>query len=174
MRKTMAESGIVDGARIRTMRVAAALLISLCVAVTARAQGVGAVGGTLSDSSGAVLPGVSVALTNEDGSIGGNQQTVSDERGTYQFTRLVPGRYTVRAELMGFRPAAQEHIVVNADATSRADLRLEVGQLQEGIIVRGESPLLDTTSALNQTVLSREILDSLPNRNDIWSLGRVV
>jgi hypothetical protein len=99
---------------------------------------------------------------------------VSDDRGTFQFTRLVPGRYTVKAELTGFRPAAQERIIVNADATTRTDLTLEVGQLEEGIIVKGESPLLDTTSALNQTVLSREILDTLPNRNDVWSLGRVV
>ncbi len=151
-----------------------AVMWGVCLSTSARAQGVGAIGGTLTDSSGAVLPGVNLTLSNESGGIGGNQQAVSDERGTYQFTRLVPGRYTVSAELTGFRRAAQEHIVVNADATSRADLNLEIGQLEEGVIVRGESPLLDTTSALNQTVLSREILDTLPNRNDIWSLGRVV
>ena len=86
----------------------------------------------------------------------------------------MPGRYTVTAELSGFRTAAQENIVVNADETARVDLELAVGQLEEGIVVKGESPLVDTTSALNQTVLSREILDSLPNRNDLWSLGRVV
>jgi len=45
---------------------------------------------------------------------------------------------------------------------------MEIGTLQEGITVKSESPLLDTTSALKQTVLSREVLDSLPNRIDVW------
>ncbi len=121
----------------------------------AAAQGVGAIGGTLSDSSGAVLPGVAVTLVSP-GTIGGNQEVVTNERGSYQFTRLVPGRYGVKAELSGFRRAVQDDIVVVADVTSRVDLRLEVGQLEEGIIVTGQAPLLDTTSALTQTSISRE------------------
>jgi len=52
--------------------------------------------------------------------------------------------------------------------TARVDPKMEIGTLQEGITVKGESPLLDTTSALKQTVLSREVLDSLPNRIDVW------
>src|SRR5580765_1069449 len=67
----------------------------------AMAQGVGAIGGTISDSSGAVLPGVSVALSNPRGSIGGNQETVTDARGAFQFIRLVPGTYNVKADLAG-------------------------------------------------------------------------
>jgi len=102
----------------------------------AASQAVGAIGGTMSDASGAVLPGVTVTLANP-GTIGGNQSTVSDERGVYQFTRFVPGRYTVRGELQGFRPAVQEGIVVNADVTVRVDLRLEVGALEEGVVVKG-------------------------------------
>ena len=152
----------------------ATFVLTLCTVPPAAAQGLGSIGGTLTDASGAVLPGVTVSLASAGGTIGGNQETTSDVRGSYQFTRLVPGRYSVKTELAGFRPALQDDIIVNADATARVDLKLEVGQLEEGIIVKGESPLLDTTSALNQTVLSREILDTLPNRNDIWSLGRTV
>src|SRR5262245_20018171 len=159
--------------RVNLVLLAAAFVLTLHT-VPAAAQGLGAIGGTLTDASGAVLPGVTVSLASAGGTIGGNQETLSDVRGTYQFTRLVPGRYSVKTELTGFRPAVQDGIVVDADATTRVDLKLEVGQLEEGIIVKGESPLIDTTSALNQTVLSREILDTLPNRNDIWSLGRTV
>ena len=65
-------------------------------------------------------------------------------------------------------------VVVNADVTVRVDLKLEVGSLVEAIVVKGESPLLDTTSALNQTVMSREVLDSLPNRGDLWAIARVI
>src|SRR5256714_11738273 len=99
----------------------------------AAAQGVGAIGGTIADASGAVLPGATVTLSNPRGSIGGNQEAVADARGAFQFLRLVPGTYTVKAELEGFRSATLENIVVNADATARADLKLEIGTLQEGV-----------------------------------------
>jgi hypothetical protein len=145
-----------------------------CIPVSAFAQGVGAIGGTVTDASDAVLPGVSVTLSNPAGAIGGNQDVVTDTRGAYEFLRLVPGRYTVKAALAGFRTAVQENIIVNADATARVDLKLDVGQIEEGVLVKGEAPLVDTTSALDQTVLSRQLLDSLPNRNDIWSVGRSV
>ena len=139
------------------------------------AQGVGAIGGTVTDASGAVLPGVNLALSSaQGGTLGGNQETVSDSRGSYQFLRLVPGTYTVRAQLSGFRTVEQRNIVVNADATARADLQLPIGQLEEGIVVSGQAPLIDTTSALKQTVLSQEVLQTLPNRIDVWSITRVI
>jgi Carboxypeptidase regulatory-like domain len=151
----------------------AALLLAFA-ARPATAQGVGAIGGTITDSSGAVLPGVTVSLSNPRGSIGGNQTGVTDERGAFQFIRLVPGTYIVKAELAGFQSAVQENIFVSADVTSRVDLKLEVGAISENIIVQGGSPLLDTTSAMRQTVLSREVLDSMPNRVDVWGAARVI
>ena len=74
--------------------------------------------------------------------------------------------------LPGFRISVQEGIVVNADATSRADIRLEIGSLEETIVVSGQAPLLDTTSALQQTVLTGETLETLPARNNIWTIAR--
>jgi hypothetical protein len=143
--------------------------------ISASAQGVGGIGGTVMDSSGAVLPGVTVTLSSaQGGTIGGSQEVVSDERGNYQFIRLVPGIYAVRGQMQGFRTVEQRNIVVNADATARADLTLPIGQLEEGIVVSGEAPLLDTTSALKQTVLSQETLQALPNRIDVWSITRVI
>ena len=133
----------------------------------ARAQGVGAIGGTVTDISGAVLPGVAVTLSNP-GIIGGSQEALTTDRGTFLFSSLVPGRYAVRANLIGFRPAIQENVVVNADVTARVDLRLEVGAVEEAITVTGTPALLDTASALKQTVLSAETLQTLPNRIDVW------
>src|ERR1700687_3346755 len=140
----------------RFVGIVVALALSACSTPPAFAQGVGAIGGAITGSSGAVLPGATVTLSNPRGSIGGNQEAVADARGVFQFIRLVPGTYTVKAELAGFRSATQENIVVNADATARVDLKLEIGSLQEGITVKGESPLLDKTSALKPTGLSRE------------------
>ncbi len=137
------------------------------------AQGVGGIGGSITDESGAALPGVTVALVNP-GVIGGGQQTVSDARGAYQFTRLVPGTYQVRATLEGFRTTVQQNIVVNSDVTARVDIRLAIGALEESVTVSGQAPLLDTTRTLRQTVMTRETLDVLPSRSDIWSIGRSV
>ena len=142
--------------------------------VSASAQGVGAIAGNVTDASGAVLPGVQVTLTSAQGTVGGNQEATTDERGAYQFLRLVPGTYSVKAVLQGFRPFTQAGIVVNSDQTARADARLEIGGMEEGIIVSGEAPLLDTSSALKQTVLTQEVLESLPNRMDVWAITRVI
>ena len=57
---------------------------------------------------------------------------------------------------------------------ARADLHLEIGTLSEGVTVSGEAPLLDTSTALQQTVISRDVLEALPNRTDVWSIARVI
>ena len=158
--------------RVLAGAIVAAVLMSAGLASSAAAQGVGAIGGTVSDSSGAALPGVTVSLSNP-GVIGGDQSTVTDERGAYQFTRLVPGNnYAVKTALQGFRSALQERIVVNSDTTTRVDLHLEIGALEETITVSSQSPLLDTTQTLKQTVMTRETLDVLPSRSDVWAIAR--
>jgi hypothetical protein len=146
----------------------------LCAALPVRAQGVGAIRGTVTDESGAVLPGASVVLTAAQGGLGSNQESITDARGGYAFSRLQPGTYSVRAELAGFRALVQPNVVVNADATARADLKLQIGVLEEAITVTSATPLLDTTSALKQTVLTREEQQALPNRTDVWAMARVI
>src|SRR5437764_883302 len=113
------------------------LLAVLALCLTAPAFGqfaTGSIAGSVKDASGAVIPGVTIALSNP-GVIGGNQQTISDERGTYQFTRLVPGTYAVRAELSGFKPSALQNLVVAADVTVRGDVVLTVGALSDEVTV---------------------------------------
>ncbi len=149
----------------------AIVLYSAGLSLPAAAQGVGAIGGTVADQSGAALPGATVVLSSA-GVIGGSQEAVTDGRGDYQFSRLVPGTYSVRASLPGFRTVVQEGVAVNADATARVDLRLEIGTLEETIIVSGQAPLLDTTTAMKQTVITRETIDYLPARNNIWAIAR--
>ena len=114
-----------------TFRCLCALALLLAGVAPAGAQGVGAIGGTVSDTSGAVLPGVNVTLTVAGGGVGSGQTAVSNEQGAYQFTRLVPGTYIVRAELQGFRPVEQRNIEVNSDQVARADFKLEIGTMEE-------------------------------------------
>lgn len=144
----------------------------MILSLPAWAQGVGAISGIVKDESGAVLPGATVTLATP-GVIGGSQVAVSDAQGTYQFTRLVPGRYAVTAEMQGFRTVAVRDIDVSADRTSRADLLMVLGAVSENITVSGQSPLLDTSSAVQQTVLSREVLDTVPTGVDIYSIARL-
>src|SRR5436190_2350377 len=165
---------MVVGSILKTSTLAGVLALLLGTAVAALAQGVGEVRGTVLDASGAVLPGATVTLTNTQGAVGGNQETVSDSRGAFDFVRLVPGTYSVRAQLSGFQTVTQNGIVVNADATARADLRLSVGALEEAITVTGLAPLLDTTNAVKQTTITRSELEALPNRTDIWSVAKVL
>ena len=149
-------------------------LVVLGFGVPAWAQNVGAIRGTIQDTSGAVLPGVTIVLSNP-GVIGGNQQAVTDERGAYQFTNLIPsGTYAVRAELTGFRAVSIDQLVVNASATVRADVTMQLGQVAEEVTVSAQVPLLDTSTVANQTVLDRKTLETLPTSNDIWSIGRIV
>jgi hypothetical protein len=149
--------------------------LSVGVPLPAAAQlGTGTINGIVQDTSGAVIPGASVTLSNP-GVVGGNQTATSDERGTYQFVRLVPSAtYSVRAELTGFRPALRQNVVINADVNVRVDLTMEVGGLSDEVTVSGIAQLLDTSSVQNQQILSREVLDTLPTGNDLWSIGRIV
>jgi hypothetical protein len=149
-----------------------ALVMWLGLSLTALAQGVGGISGTVTDASGAVLPGVTLTLLSP-GVIGSGQTTVSDGQGAYEFTRLVPGSYSVTAELQGFQKTVQERIEVNAARTARADLKLVIGSVTESVTVNGLTPLLDTTSALKQTELTRDILDSVPTGHDVLSITRL-
>jgi hypothetical protein len=143
--------------------------IWLGLSVPALAQGVGAIGGTVTDPSGAILPGVTLTLTSP-GLIGSGKTTLTDGQGAYEFTRLVPGQYSVKAELQGFKTAIQTDISVNADRTARADVKLAIGSVEESVKVEGLTPLLDTTSALEQTELTRQFLDTVPTGHDVWSI----
>jgi hypothetical protein len=155
-------------------RICTLIVFVFAVASPLMAQGVGSIGGTVADSSGAVLPGATITITLEGGGIGSGQTAVTNEQGGYQFTRLVPGTYSLRAELQGFRSVDQRNVTVNSDQVSRADFKMEIGTVEESITVSGQSPLLDTSTGVKQTVISREVLETLPNRTDVWSISKVI
>jgi hypothetical protein len=115
----------------------------------ALAQGVGAVAGTVTDASGGVMPGVTLTLLSP-GLIGSGQAALSDGNGVYQFSRLVPGPYSVTAELRGFRTVVQNGISVNADRTSRVDFTLAISELAETVTVSGQSALLPRAARRRQ------------------------
>src|SRR6266850_140654 len=160
--------------RIRSRYLAVACLVLMLIASNAAAQvQTGSITGTVTDASGAVLPGATVTLTG-DKLIGGSEIGITDGTGGYRFDRLSPGAYVVKFELQGFKGSTREDIRVSAAFVATVNARLEVGSVNETITVTGESPTVDTKSNLQQTVMSQEILEGVPTGRDPWSLAKLI
>src|SRR5512134_3547730 len=115
-------------------------LVLLCLLFTVRAQAqvqTGSIAGVVSDTSGAVLPGVVVTITG-DRLIEGTQSFTTDATGAYRFDRLPPGDYRIKFELQGFKTVEQAEVRINAAFVATINARLEVGSLEETITVTGE------------------------------------
>ena len=117
--------------------------------------------GTVTDASGAVLPGVTVTVTSES-LIGGARSAVTDDNGVYRFPTLPPGTYTVSAELSGFKTFAQENVRLQLGQTITVDPSLEVGGFQDRITVAGGAPVVDATSSAAQKNLTEEVMENIP------------
>src|SRR5881409_651695 len=104
----------------------------------------GAITGRISDKSGAVLPGVTVTATNVATNIGSTTTTNSD--GVYSILYLTPGQYTVVAELSGFKKLQRQGIEVRVGDRLTLDLSLEIGAIEETVMVTAQSPLLEMAS----------------------------
>jgi hypothetical protein len=133
----------------------------------------GSVTGIVTDTSNAILPGVTVTLSGEK-LIGGAQVQATDSSGSYRFDRLPPGTYTVRFELQGFKTVERADIVVNASFVANVSPKLEVGNVTETITVQGESPTIDTKSNVQQTVMGQQILEGVPSGRDPWSVAKII
>jgi Carboxypeptidase regulatory-like domain/TonB-dependent Receptor Plug Domain len=116
--------------------------------------------GTVRDSTGAVVPGATVTLKNVSTGIVSN--TVSDDKGDYQFQNVRIGSYTVRAELQGFSAAEAEDVQVTVNARLRVDLALKVGNVGETVVVTGAAMLLESESSDRGQVIGKEQIVNLP------------
>lgn len=133
----------------------------------------GSITGTVTDASGAMLPGVTITISGER-LIGGPQNQVSDTTGTYRFDRLVPGSYAVKFELQGFRTVDRPDVRISAGFVATINAKMEVGSVSETITVTGESPTVDVRSNVQQTVMNQEILEGIPTGRDPWSLAKLI
>src|SRR6187401_1294452 len=139
------------------MRYAVLALFSVLFApVMARAQGA-SIAGVVKDTSGAVLPGVTVEAASPV-LIEKAREAVTDTSGRFQIVDLRPGTYTVTFSLAGFNTVKREGVAVSGSAAVTVDSELRVGSLEETITVTGESPLVDVSSTTQQRVLSSDII----------------
>jgi hypothetical protein len=137
------------------------LLLGVMAPAAAAAQAVyGSIGGTVTDASGGILPGVSVTITSVERKT--SDTVVSNESGFFLKERLLPGTYEVKAELTSFKTAVVPSVIVNVDTQTPINFKLEVGELTETVTVTGGSPLLKTDRADVATSFDQKQLTELP------------
>jgi hypothetical protein len=146
----------------RQITLAGGLMLALALAAgPAAAQDFrGAVSGTITDSTGGVLPGVTVTVTNT--ATGLSQNVVTDSKGFYEVLYLNAGVYAVTAELSGFKKSAQAGAEVRVGEVLRVDLSMATGAIEETVFVTASSPLLNTTTGVTGTTVSSKQISQLP------------
>src|SRR5215510_4983989 len=141
------------------LRALAVLVWMILIPVAAQAQAV--IAGTIKDVSGAVLPGLTVEASSPV-LIEKVRTAVSDGTGQYRIEDLRPGVYTVNFSLTGFSAFRREGVELTGSFTATINAEMKLGTLEETVTVTGESPIVDVQSARRQTVLSNDVLKSIP------------
>jgi hypothetical protein len=132
-----------------------------------------AVAGSVKDSSGGVLPGVTVEASSPV-LIEKVRTAVTDGQGLYRIVDLRPGPYTVTFSLPGFATVRREGIDIPSDFTATVNAEMNVGSLEETLTVTGEAPLVDVQSTQRSTVYSNEVLEGLPTSRMVFNLAMYV
>ncbi len=143
----------------------------MAVATTARAQS--AIAGVVKDTSGAVLPGVTVEVAS-DALIEKTKSTTTDGGGQYRIIDLRPGMYTVSFTLTGFSTVKRDSFQLPSDFTANISVEMKVGAMEETITVTGAAPIVDVKSAAHVQVLDRDALETIPTGHTIQGIGQLI
>lgn len=146
----------------------------LLTAATGHAQTpYGTIVGTVTDPTGAVIPGANITIINEATRL--SRETTTDERGDYRVPSLLPGSYTVEVTAPGFRREIVTRVLLTVDQVARVDITLQVGPVAEEVTVESAPILLESeTSSVGEVIENRRVVD-LPlngrNFNDLITLA---
>ena len=155
-----------------TLRV---VVVGICLwlaAAAAHAQGTSAVAGIVRDTSGAVLPGVTVEATSP-ALIERSRSVVTDESGRYNIINLPGGTYSVTFSLTGFSSIKREGLELTANFTANVPVEMRVGGLEETLTVSGQAPVVDVQTTSTQKVVSAETLFTLPITKEMGGFATV-
>src|SRR5262245_12702229 len=148
-----------------------AFVFLLALATVAGAQSAnGNIYGTVTDESGAVLPGATVALT---GATIGARSTQAGSQGDFRFIRLDPGTYKLSVTLNGFTTVNRE-VLVSAGASVDIAFALKVATVEETVTVTAETPIVDSKKMGTGVTLSKEELHQVPTSRDPWAVLRTI
>ncbi|HXG86847.1 MAG TPA: TonB-dependent receptor [Vicinamibacterales bacterium] len=154
-------------------RLIATAVIVLGVHASLTAQATGNIAGIVTDDSGAVLPGVTVEVTNTN--TGQTRTAVTRADGYFTLPLLQPGVYQVKGTLGGFKTFLRDGVTVTVESTARVDMQLPVGGLQESITVQADAPLVETSNATLGIVIEEKKVVELPlNGRNFTQLGTLL
>jgi hypothetical protein len=136
------------------------LLLALLVCAFAFAQTDSTVLGTVKDTTGSVVQGAKVILSSVN--TGTQQAATTDSNGNFEFLYVRLGDYTVRAEAPGFKVVTSENFSVTVNAHQRVDMKMEVGQVTESVMVTGAAAVLETETSNRSQVINKEEIVNLP------------
>ena len=159
--------------RTASLYLSVALAISLAMAAVGRAQDQATIVGTVSDSSGAVIPGARLTITNAEK--GYTRQTTSNSAGDYAVRQIPIGAYTITAEAPGFQKLVATGITLSVGQEQRADLKLTVGAATQEVTVAGSAAKVETENArVSDVVTGSQVADLNLNGRNYQSLAILV
>ena len=149
---------------VRVVGFALLVLSVVCLVpaeVLAQGETTSAIVGQVRDTTGAVVPGASVSITNPE--TGLKRSATTDDAGRFNFPQLKPGTYSVKVEASGFEPRQNNHVVSALGQKQTVDFTLGVARSREMVEVSGEAPILNPENANASTTLNAPALEDLPN-----------
>jgi hypothetical protein len=148
-------------------------LLAMTPAVASAQQSSGGIAGSVKDTTGALMPGVTVEATSP-ALIERTRTVVTDVSGEYRFVDLRPGVYEITFSLEGFSSVRRSDIEITAGFTATVNGELRVGALQETITVSGASPVVDVQNHAQQSVMTRDVIETLPTAKGFNNLANLV
>jgi hypothetical protein len=151
-------------------RIACAAIGAMLLATPLGAQvATGTILGTVTDTSGAAVPGAEVTATNLDTQF--SRSTTTDVQGQYSLLLMPVGRYKVDFRLDGFKNLSQTDVALQVGRTARIDAAIEPGNISESISVVASAPLVETSStSVSRSVGQNEVLNLPLVNRDLYSL----
>jgi hypothetical protein len=128
----------------------------------------GAINGRVTDTTGAVLPGVTVTIASP--SMMGTRTAVTTADGQYRFAAIPPGLYQITYELSGFGTLTRDQVRITLGFTATINVELGLAAVQENVTVAAESPVVDTQSTSISTNFDAKQLANLPSARDLWAI----
>src|SRR6266567_3414531 len=154
-------------------KILALFVLLICLTSAASAQDTATIVGSVTDSTGAVVPGAKVTLSNPER--GFVRELESNSSGEYTAARIPIGNYVVTATASGFQKLVRSGIAVDAGQTQRIDMALTVGQVTQEVQVRGNVVKVETEhAALSEVVTSNQIKDLTLNGQNFLALTFLV
>lgn len=152
--------------KLRTAVLVGCLLLIFPLAASAQS----AIAGLVTDSSGAILPGVTVEAASP-ALIEKVRMVLTDDQGRYTVVDLRPGAYSITFKLPGFSTVVRDGVELPASFTATVNVELRVGTLEETLTVSGQAPAVDVHSTQRTEVLTRTVIDALPTGRGYRSVG---